>query len=681
MRTLVPTLLLLIPLASAPARAQRAPLTAEQAVSTRLVLGGLAVAPGGGKVAFRVLEPRLAGEDPGPDRISLCLLDLEAGEATPRVFLPAEVPFSGAAFSPDGRYLTVVQRLSGDPHGEVWGYPLAGGAPVRLTRTPHGVGRYAWSPGGEAIAFASTAPVPPERTAARRAGFAVEAFEEDLRAVQLWIYDLEGGKPRRLTAGGAVHELAWHPGGGSVTVGRSPTPLVDDQYMNQQIFAVDVSTGEARPLVANPGKLGGFAWSGSGRRLAYVAGVDRRDPHAGMLYVLDTETGETASVGGEDFRGMFEALSWEGEVLRGVVSLGVSTRLFSWDGTGLRIDGDPGCALSSLEAVAPGRGFVAVASTPAHGAELFRIENGKARRLTDHNPWLSSAALGRQTVERIRARDGLEIEGLLMWPVDYAEGERYPLVVVVHGGPEAHFSNGWLTSYGNWGQVLAGRGFMLWYPNYRASTGYGVAFAKADHGDPMGGEFEDHLDAIAEFDRRGLIDPARVGIGGGSYGGYTAAWAATRHSEHFAAAVSFVPFVDIRTKWYTSDIPYEFFHVHYEEVMPELQRDFLAARSPLTYAARCKTPLLLLGGLEDTRVHPSQPHMLYRAVKMTTDTPVRYIRYPGEGHGNRRNTFRYDYLIRTMQWFEHYLKPGASRTDAPPPPDLDYSAWEATKVR
>jgi len=190
----------------------------------------------------------------------------------------------------------------------------------------------------------------------------------------------------------------------------------------------------------------------------------------------------------------------------------------------------------------------------------------------------------------------------------------------------------------------------------------------------MGHEFEDHLDAIAHFADAGLIDPERVGIGGGSYGGYTAAWAATRHSEHFAAAVSFVPFTDIRTKWLTTDIPWEFYFVHYQEKWPHEQPGFLADRSPLSYAERCRTPLLLLGGTADPRVNPSQPFMLYRAVKFATETPVRYVRYPNEGHGNRTNVYQYDYALRTLRWFDHYLD-GGSRMGAPPPFDVDYADW------
>ena len=262
---------------------------------------------------------------------------------------------------------------------------------------------------------------------------------------------------------------------------------------------------------------------------------------------------------------------------------------------------------------------------------------------------------------------------MLVLPIGYQEGRRYPLVIVAHGGPESHFSNGWLTTYSQWGHLFASRGIVSWYPNYRSSTGYGVAYCKHDHGDPMGKEFQDHLDAIDHFVAQGLVDRDRVGVGGGSYGGYTAAWAATRHSERFAAAVSFVPFVEIRSKWMTTDIPTEFYHVHYQEKWPWQQPGLLADRSPLSWAERCTTPTLLLGGTSDTRVHPSQPFMLYRAIKFATDAKVRYVQYEGEGHGNRVNVNRVDYCLRTLRWFEHYLKGDGDRRSKPRPPmDVPY---------
>jgi dipeptidyl aminopeptidase/acylaminoacyl peptidase len=113
--------------------------------------------------------------------------------------------------------------------------------------------------------------------------------------------------------------------------------------------------------------------------------------------------------------------------------------------------------------------------------------------------------------------------------------------------------------------------------------------------------------------------------------------------------------------------------VHYQEKWPWQQPGLLADRSPLSWADRCTTPTLLLGGTSDPRVHPSQPFMLYRAIKFATDAKVRYVQYEGEGHGNRVNVNRMDYCLRTLRWFEHYLKGDGDRRSKPRPPmDVPY---------
>ena len=656
--------------------AAQTPMTPIQAVSLRRVSSPI-VSPDGAWVAFFRSEPRLAGDAPGSDYRHLWIMPADGRPGDERRLLGGKRSVSGAAFSPDGKSITYVHRGPDAPHREVYALPLTGGEPVRVTRSKRGVSSYHWSADGRQIAYAASDPQPAARSAARELGFGQEMFEEDWAHVSLWVWDVAKQTTRQLTRGVTVTAYEWSADGSKLAVGLIPKHLVDDSYMFVRLHVLNVRTGATELKIDNPGKLGAFALSPDGRRLAYLGAQNKRDPHAGMLYVADMAGKITAF--DDDFRGMFHTVRWlNDEVLEGVLSRGVTPHRYrAWPGMYLQTHAAP-VAYRATTRASTSTLFCA-ASTGSHADELYRIQGDVHVRMTNSNPWLKDVALGAQTVEKIKARDGLEFEGLLIHPTDGGKGERRPLVVVVHGGPESHHSNGWLTSYSYWGQILAGRGYYVWYPNYRASTGHGVKFAMADHGDPMGGEFTDHLDAIAAFAKRGLIDDERVGIGGGSYGGYTAAWAATRQTDHFACAVSFVPFVDIRTKWMTSDIPWEFYLVHYEEKWPWQQEQFLRERSPLTYATNCRTPLLLLGGTADPRVHPSQPHMLYRAVQRGTKTPVRYIRYPGEGHGNRINTNRYDYLIRTLRWLDHYLTPGATRTTAPPPVDLDYSEWAATK--
>jgi dipeptidyl aminopeptidase/acylaminoacyl peptidase len=155
------------------------------------------------------------------------------------------------------------------------------------------------------------------------------------------------------------------------------------------------------------------------------------------------------------------------------------------------------------------------------------------------------------------------------------------------------------------------------------------------------------------------VDKNKVGVTGGSYGGYATAWMSTRHSERFAAGVMFVGISNNLSKWGTSDIPEEMFLVHSRKRIWD-DYEFFLKRSPIYYADQAKTPLLILAGAGDTRVDPGQSKELYRHIKTRTETPVRLVLYPGEGHGNRNSTARFDYSLRMMRWFNLYLKEDSS---------------------
>ena len=659
------------------------PLSVREALHLKTVTNPQA---GDGFVAFNLVVPRPISDGPGGSRLHLGVLDLRdsatgAGLPKPRWLVGGKQSASGMAVRPGTRSVSYKRRVGGA--SQVVVHPIDGGDAKAFAETPSVVS-YRWRPDGGAIAFTSLDARPPKRASAYARGIRPVVVDEDWRHLSLWLVE-EGKEARRLTTGTSVYAFEWSPDGGTLACACAPANTVDASYMQKRLHLLDVATGELRKLVDNPGKLGDFAFSADGATLAYISAVDANDPHAGTLYACDVASGEVTPLT-YGFQGMVQHVHGHEAGFVCQESVGVRVRLRGIDATGRTAwTFKPLEGRSITGFAARGGHLVYTASHANYPAELFAANLGQGGwrrdgdaaiqegRWTTVNPGLEGRAFGEQKVVRIRTSDGVMVEGMLVLPIGYQEGRRYPLVIVAHGGPESHFSNGWLTTYSNRGHLLAARGIVSWYPNYRSSTGYGVAYCKHDHGDPMGKEFQDHLDAIDHFVAQGLVDRDRVGVGGGSYGGYTAAWAATRHSEHFAAAVSFVPFVDIRTKWMTSDIPTEFYYVHYQEKWPWQQPGLLADRSPLSWADRCDTPLLLAGGTSDPRVHPSQPFMLYRAVKFATDTPVRYVQYTGEGHGNRLNVNRLDYTVRTLRWFEHYLLGDGDRKSKPVPPlDLEY---------
>ena len=315
--------------------------------------------------------------------------------------------------------------------------------------------------------------------------------------------------------------------------------------------------------------------------------------------------------------------------------------------------------------------FVFTGSTPYDPSNIYTW-NGKSdlEKITDLNPELEKVTFGQQEVIRFEARDGTEIEGLLILPVDYKRNMKYPLILYVHGGPESHHNNAWLSRYSTPGQVMAGKGYMVAYLNYRASTGYGIDFAMEGFMDPAGKEFDDLADGIEYLIAEKGADKERVGMAGGSYGGYASAWFATYYTDYVKAACVFVGISNVVSKRGTTDISQEELLVHSGKPLEE-QWQMNLERSPIYYAHQSKTATLIYGGAIDPRVHPEQSLQLYRRMKMNGHPAVRLVQYPGEKHGNRKQVGQIDVLYRQIDWLDWYVK-DLKPLDGPMPP-LDIS--------
>jgi len=203
--------------------------------------------------------------------------------------------------------------------------------------------------------------------------------------------------------------------------------------------------------------------------------------------------------------------------------------------------------------------------------------------------------------------------------------------------------------------VMAGKGYLVLYLNYRASTGYGVDYAMEGFMDPAGKEFDDIADGIEWAVREKGADPDRVGLAGGSYGGYASACFATYYPNYVKAVCMFVGISDVTSKRGTTDIPYEELYVHSGKKLED-QWQLDLERSPIYWAHQSKTATLIYGGAADTRVHPSQSIELYRRMKMNGHPAVRLVQYPGEGHGNRKQVGQIDVLYRQIEWLDWYVR-------------------------
>lgn len=646
--------------------------TPEHVARLRTVIAA-EISPDGQWIAYALNVPRRPFKDEdGPAWVELHVV---GPDGTSRPYVTGEVNVESIAWTPDGKGISFLAKRGKDKEKALYVIPADGGEARKVLSFDTDITEYSWSPDGKRAAFIAKEKKKKSKETQEEKGFKQEIYEEEHQPVRVWIAKIgdEKEKPRALDLPGFPSELHWSPVGTQVALALAPTPLIDDNYMRRKVHIFDVDTGAIVSSFQNPGKLGDIAWSRDGAHLAVISAADLNDPSAGRLMIASPKDGSLREVL-PNYEGQVESIAWEdADGIKFLGSEGVWSTFgeVRRDGTGRKSHVPVGKITSSGFSLSQdGNSAAMILDSPTHPGEVYVMRHGDAgpRRLTDSNPWLSEMRFAPQEVVSYKARDGLTLEGMLIRPLGEEKGKRYPLILRVHGGPEAHDHNGWLTIYHSPGQVGAARDYAVFYPNYRGSTGRGVAFSKMGQGDAAGKEFDDLVDAADHFISIGLADRDRVGITGGSYGGFATAWCATYYSERFAAGVMAVGISDIISKAGTTDIPNEEAWVHALK-RPWDDWQAMLQRSPIYHVQKARTPILILHGKDDTRVFPGQSMELYRFLKTLGEVPVRLVWYPGEGHGNRKAAARLDYNLRMMEWFDHYLKgPGGQ----PPPHALDY---------
>lgn len=631
----------------------------------------VAMSPDQNYIAFTLNVPRPFTHSAGGDYRELYVYDIRNDEVIP--FMTGDRRVFSIGWTPTGDAVTFRANLADNPYVQVYALSLRGGEPRAITEHTSSVMSYAFIDDNN-LAIVALPEQDPLRNVLRNKGYQIEVYEEEWVHRNLYVYDTKTHEARQVTEGMTIFDFTLSNDGRYAAAAIAPRNLVDDSYMFKRIHLVDLQTGDVELIMENPGKLGNMAFSPDDSKLAFRAASKMEDSVVGSLFVIDLQADPLPAF--TELRNYAEGLE-------------MSIIDFTWkdNNTLLFAAEESTDIVLSMQAVDEAErsiliepetivfrsfqyhnGVVALsANTAQHPNELFTFntEGGNLQRHTNHNPMLENIRLAHQRTISYLARDGQDIQGVLLYPLNYVEDQTYPLIVYIHGGPEAAVQNGWSTSYGTWGQVAAARDYFVFMPNYRASSGRGVDFTMAGYGDLVGVEYDDVIDGIDYLIDIGYVDIDRVGIGGGSYGGYFSAWSATRHTDRFAAAVMFVGISNQVSKRNTTDIPWEDYMVHWGFWTHEDWQD-VYDRSPVKYAHQSLTPTLILHGDADPRVHPSQSLEMYRALKMHGKAPVRLIWYQNEGHGNQRNVHRLDYVVRTMEWFDYYLKLDLPRDEMPP---------------
>lgn len=627
------------------------------------------VSPDGDSVAFTRSLPRtLYVDENGSNYSELYVVDDKGVE---RPFITGSVNIKSLQWSNDSKTIYFLAKLKDDKYTSLYQIPVDGGqAQPVLALKDTSISSYKLSPDNKQVAILAMPAADKSEKELKKLGFKAEVYEMGLKNKQLFIVDLAKSDkpltPTALNVDNYVSDVNWAANGEKLLVKTQPTALIDDKYTKSMWHLFDIASNKVTLSFKTEGKLGDAELSHDGKYIAILGAEDKHDPATGRLFIADTKTAEITEWL-PDFMGHIVDFEWSHKrnTLNFIANVGTQSFVASIK-TGSnkykKLVKEGKFIASQLSVSDSDKTLALRGNTAKHPNEVFIVRSNKATRLTDSNSWLNDKHFAKQETITLKARDGVELDGVLVYPLNYEKGTRYPLIMSVHGGPESHDKDGWVTNYSRPGQMGAARGYAVFYPNYRGSTGKGVDYSKLGQNDYAGKEFDDLVDFKNHLVDMGLVDTKRVGITGGSYGGYASAWGATKLTKHFAASVMFVGVTNQLSKFGTTDISNEMNLVHARSY-PWDKWQWYLERSPIYWAGQSETPLLIMHGKDDPRVHPAQSMELYRYMKVQ-GKDVRLVYYPGEGHGNRKVAAQYDYSLRLMRWMDNYLMEGKKEMPA-----------------
>lgn len=615
-------------------------LTPEQALQIRSV-DDLQLSADSRYIAMTVTEP-VKGTSRNSD---IWVYDIKSRKL--RRFTTSEKADRHPRWSSDSRTLAFISDRAEKP--QAYGISLEGGEAEALTSSDTGVQSFEWAPDGKRMVYMASQAKSEEEEKKQKDKDDARVVDIDDKLSRLWMMDLATKDVRQLTKGPwRISSYCWTPDGERLIV--TATDQNHPELLTERLYALEIDDGKLTEIARPALPFASIKISPDGKRIAYI-GTRTDGPTADDLYIMPAEGGEATNLTqfSIDRPGYFYVWHGSDHIIYQAIT-GFMTTFYELD-LNSRAKKPPSYSVSPSGSFVVGPDFAAfVGQTATQFPELwFSKAPGEAEKVSDFNAGWSEILVIQPEIVTYSSFDGTEIEAALLKPYDYQEGQRVPLIVLVHGGP----AGVWSDRFEPWGQLLAQRGFSVLYPNIRGSIGYGQGFVTANRGDWGGGDFRDVMAGVDFMVERGIADPERLGIGGWSYGGYMAAWAVTQ-TDRFKASVSGAPMTDLASEYGTEEAGINAYDTWYLGT-PYENLELFQERSPVTHVKNVKTPTLLLSG-ENDRIDPiGQCQQFYRGLKrygVETENVV----YPREGHGIREEKHRIDLLNRILVWFEKYVK-------------------------
>jgi dipeptidyl aminopeptidase/acylaminoacyl peptidase len=606
---------------------------------------------------------------------NLMLVDIASGGQ--RVLTSERRGVSHPRFSPAGDRLAFLSDVAlgpgQQPHAQIFVMPMGGGDSRRITSAPKGVQQFAWSPDGRTLAYA-TEDEPEKKTGPERFNDSFEVGNDDFLIqsqalpTHAWLVSATGGDARRLTSGswslpinhppGApASPLAWSPDGKSIVLVRLPTPHSGDTR-DATVQVLDVATGRMSVLTGDNRLEGQPTYSPDGSQIAYWQPRDRDSGNENEIHVAPVAGGAGRSITHPLDRNVARSI-WmlDGKSL--LIGANDGTQISLWlqplEGPARKLDlGNLSPSSSFWVDVAVGRdgGIAFTATNPQRPAELYYMATAAAspKRLTDLNAEVAGLALGRTEVISWHS-DGFTHNGIVTYPPDFANNQKYPLVLVVHGGPTAAS----LETFSPQAQLMAARGWVVFQPNYRGSDQIGNAYQHAIVNDAGAGPGRDVMAGVEALKQRGFVDSDRVAVSGWSYGGYMTVWL-LGHYQGWRVAVAGAAVTDWMDQYNLGDSNVRRGFAFGGSPWTDPKRlEAYMEQSPISAVSKIRTPTLVMTNTQDFRVTPTQSFKLYHALR-DNGVPTKFIAYPIHGHNAGDPVRQRDVQRRWIGWIEQYFR-------------------------
>jgi dipeptidyl aminopeptidase/acylaminoacyl peptidase len=560
------------------------------------------------------------------------------------------------SWSPDNRFISFVSDR-GDKT-QLFIMSVTGGEGRQITKLKTRFNRYSWSPDSQSIAYAAPDEKSKKQKSMEKKYGGFEIIDLELNPSHLWVLDIASGKTEKLVDRDDLHidSFNWSPDGKQIAFSARPDSRILS-FSKSDLYVLDVAGKKIKKLVDQKGPDSSPIWSPDGKTIAFTSNMGTE------TYFVNTEICTIPAAGGpitcltKSFDEDARLLAWKDDGIYFSALQGMTSHLFRLNPLKKTVkqitSGDFMIRGASL--TKQGKEIAFTLRNKALYPELYysKIKKFKPIKLTNFSSQIKDWTLSTKETISWRSTDGAEITGVLIKPADFNPKKKYPLFVIIHGGPTGISYPQKIDGYNRVYPIeqWAAKGVVFLEPNYRGSAGFGSDFRRLNYRNLGVGDYWDVISGVDHLIKLGFVDKERVASMGWSQGGYISAYITT-YSDRFKAVSVGAGISDWVTYYYRTDITP--FTIHYLGATPWDDPMVYKKTSPMTYINKAKTPTLIQHGEFDRRVPPTNAYKLYRGLQ-DRGIPSKLIIYKGFGHGINKPKERLAVLTHNWQWFNKYI--------------------------